>query len=134
MTLPTDEVPLFVEDTNPDPTLHEEAVGGSEESSDVETYNKETSCSDSECEATKSYTEVEAEDVGAEEEECEEEGEGKRKIRGIVKRNRRKDLKVDKGKGVLKGRGVPCLRVSRSRLARKSRRVTMQQKIRSLIT
>ena len=36
----TDEVPLFVEDTNPDSTLHEEAVGGSEESNEVEQITK----------------------------------------------------------------------------------------------
>ena len=123
-----------MEDPNPDPTLHEEAVGASEESSDVET----------ECEVTNSHSlhtpveeldlvtrnrVVEAEPVGVEEEDYEKEVEGKRKTRGIVKRKRRR---VDKGKGVFKGRGVPCLGVSQSRLVHRSRRVTMQQKVRSL--
>ena len=39
-----------MEDTNPDPTLHEEAVGRSEKSSEVEADNKETSSNESECE------------------------------------------------------------------------------------
>ena len=45
-----------MEDPNPDPTLHEEDVGGSEESSDIEADNKETSSSDSECEVTNSHS------------------------------------------------------------------------------
>ena len=87
-----------MEDPNPDPTLHKEAVGGSEESSDVEADNKETSSSDSECEVTNSHSlhthveeldlvtrnrVVEAEPVGVEEEH-EKDEEGKRKSKEEV--------------------------------------------------
>ena len=79
-----------MEDTNPDLTLHDKAVGGNEESSDVETDKKETSSSDSECEVTNSqslHTAVEeldlvtrkrvvvAKHVRVEDEEHEKEGE-----------------------------------------------------------